>query len=223
MNELIKVNYESSDRPTISARELHEFLEVGTHFKDWFPRMCEYGFTENADYTLLIFEHPQNKQETTDYQMTLDMAKEICMLQRNEKGKQARQYFIELEKKWNSPEMVMTRALQFADIKLKQLTGQLEEMKPKADYFDALVSRNLLTCFRDTAKEFKISETEFISFLKEKGYIYKDKKNKLVPYAEKNKGLFEVKECQNGKWSGIQTMITPRGRETFRLLLGDRK
>lgn len=226
MNELIKINYDN-DTPTVSARELHEFLEVGTAFKDWFPRMCEYGFTKGVDYTPLIFEHPQNHQPTKDYALTVEMAKELCMIQRNERGKQARQYFIQLEKDWNSPEKVMARALRIAETKIKQLsvvntalTVDNQIMKPKADYFDELVDRNLLTNFRETAKQLEVGEKEFISFLMNKKYIYRDKKGKLMPYADKNNGLFEVKECFNEKtqWSGTQTLVTPKGRETFRLL-----
>lgn len=94
-------------------------------------------------------------------------------------------------------------------------------MAPKADYFDELVDRNLLTNFRETAKQLKVREKDFIEFLLDRKYIYRDKKGKLLPYADKNNGLFEVKECYNEKtdWSGVQTLITPKGRETFRLLM----
>ena len=100
------------------------------------------------------------------------------------------------------------------------LTMDNAVMKPKADYFDELVDRNLLTNFRETAKQLGIKEKEFIRFLMEKKYLYLDKRGKLMPYAEKNNGLFEIKECFNEKtqWSGAQTLITPKGRETFRLL-----
>ena len=101
-----------------------------------------------------------------------------------------------------------------------QLTVDKQIMQPKADYFDELVDRNLLTSFRETAKQLEIKEKAFVQFLLEKKYIYRDKKGKLMPYAEKNNGLFEVKECFNEKtqWSGTQTLVTPKGRETFRLL-----
>lgn len=101
-----------------------------------------------------------------------------------------------------------------------QLTVEKQIMVPKAEYFDELVDRNLLTSFRETAKQLGIGEKLFVSFLLEKKYLYRDKKGKLMPYAEKNNGLFEVKECFNEKtkWSGTQTLITPKGRETFRLL-----
>lgn len=101
-----------------------------------------------------------------------------------------------------------------------QLTVDKQIMQPKADYFDELVDRNLLTNFRETAKQFGVKEKPFIQFLLDKKYIYRDKKGKLMPYDEKNNGLFEVKECFNEKtqWSGTQTLVTPKGRETFRLL-----
>lgn len=225
MNEIIKVNYEN-DRPTVLARDLHEFLEVGSEFSHWFKRMCEYGFSEGTDFSPFLTESSGGRP-AQDAQLTIEMAKEICMLQRNERGKQARQYFIQLEKDWNSPEKVMARALQIADKRIRalevanaELTVEKQIMQPKADYFDELVDRNLLTSFRETAKQLEVKEKELIGFLLEKKYLYRDKKGKLQPYADKNNGLFEAKECFNEKtkWSGTQTLVTPKGRETFRLL-----
>ena len=233
MNDLIKVNYKKED-PTVSARELHDFLEVKTNFKDWFPRMCEYGFNQGVDFNPLKIEQVKIeglravKRKITYYEVTIPMAKEICMFQRSEKGKVARQYFLSLEKAWNTPEMVMSRALKMADSKINHL--QLENsrlsvensiMQPKADYFDELVDRNLLTNFRDTAKELGVQQKEFINFLIQNKFIYRDKKGNLKPYSDKNKNLFKLKESKNDKtgWAGVQTLITPKGRETFRLLL----
>ena len=132
-------------------------------------------------------------------------------------------------------EELLARALTMASEKLKQrdariaelaaanseLTVQKQIMQPKADYFDELVDRNLLTNFRETAKQLQIKEKAFIGFLIDHRYIYRDKRGKLMPYAEKNNGLFEMKECVNEKtgWGGTQTLITPKGRETFRLLM----
>ena len=132
-------------------------------------------------------------------------------------------------------EELLARALTMASEKLKQrdariaelavqnseLTVQKQIMQPKADYFDELVDRNLLTNFRETAKEMKIKKKAFVGFLLGHKYVYRDKRGKLVPYAEKNNGLFELKECVNEKtgWGGTQTLITPKGRETFRLLM----
>ena len=232
MNDLIKINYDN-DQPTVSARELHEFLEVGTAYKDWFPRMCEYGFERGRDFNPLKNEQVRFegnrtvKRTVDDAEITIDMAKELCMLQRNERGKLARQYFLQLERDWNSPEKVMARALQIAEKKISTLTADLSKatvqntlMAPKADYFDELVERNTLTNFRETAKQLGVKQKAFISFLMERKFIYRDKRGKLLPYADKNDGLFEVKECFNNatQWAGTQTLVTPKGRETFRLL-----
>lgn len=204
-------------------------------YKDWFPRMCEYGFTEGEDFNPLKNEqvrtegNRQVSRELTDHQLTIPMAKEICMLQRSEKGKQFRQYFIRVEEAWNSPEMIMKRALEIANEKVKalqvsvsQLTVDKQIMQPKADYFDELVDRNLLTGIRETAKELKVKQNTFVNFLLDKKYLYRDKKGKLMPYAKPmENGLFEVKEFSNEKtgFSSTQVFITPKGKETFRLLL----
>ena len=112
--------------------------------------------------------------------------------------------------------------IQNLEIKNSELTVSNTIMRPKADYFDELVDRNLLTNFRETAKQLGIGQKAFVNFLLEKKYIYRDKKGKLMPYAGKGDGLFEVKECYNEKtaWSGVQVLITPKGREVFRLLCG---
>lgn len=133
-----------------------------------------------------------------------------------------------------SPEELMARALQVAKKTLEErearislltaensvLTVEKQMLQPKADYFDELVDRNLLTNFRETAKQLSIKQNDFVNFLLEKKYVYRDKRGKLMPYADRNTGLFEVKECFNEKtqWCGTQTLITPKGRETFRLL-----
>lgn len=126
-----------------------------------------------------------------------------------------------------SPEELMARALDVAHNIIRRLEAENSTltvknaiMTPKADYFDQLVDRNLLTNFRETAKELGVAPRTFVQFLLDKKYIYRDQKGKLLPYEGKNDGLFEVKECTNQKtqWSGVQTMVTPKGRETFRLL-----
>lgn len=126
-----------------------------------------------------------------------------------------------------TPEELMAKALMVAQktienqkVRLSHLAVQNEIMAPKADYFDELVERNTLTNFRETAKELGIPPKKFVQYLMDKKYIYRDKRGKLLPYENKNDGLFEVKESFNEKtqWSGTQTMVTPKGRETFRLL-----
>lgn len=232
MNKLININYDNADCPTVSGRELHEALEVKTAYKDWFPRMCEYGFTEGEDYTRcsnLSSENQHGGQNKIDHAITIPMAKELCMLQRSEKGSLFRKYFIRVEEAWNSPEMVMKRALEIANSRVKELqinvaslTVDNEIMRPKAEYFDELVDRNLLTNIRDTAKELKIKQSEFVKFLLDKKYLYRDKSGKLLPYAKHaDAGLFELKEFVNEKtgFHSTQTLVTPKGKETFRLLI----
>ena len=243
MNELLKIEVNKNNEPTISGRLLHEFLEVGTRYDVWFNRMVEYGFKEGEDFNSFKNEQVQIegdrkvKRMIIDHVLTLEMAKHLAMIQRNEKGMIARQYFIDVEKKWNSPEMVMSRALNIAnknllmkDEQILKLTTENQTMKPKADYFDELVDRNTLTNFRDTAKMLHIGQKYFINWLLERKFVYRNVKGKLQPYSQfiandsNNKGYFEVKEqkAKDDSWSGIQTLITPRGREAFRLLLSQR-
>ena len=239
MNEIININY-SSDRPTVLGRELHDMLGVETDYRHWFPRMCEYGFEEGTDFNPVKNDRVRtegNRQVTrtvTDHQLTIPMAKEIFMLQRTERGKECRQYFIKIEEQWNSPDAIMQRALQIANSRVEKLRGENlalqaansdltvknQVMQPKADYFDQLVDRNLLTNFRDTAKQLGIKPRTFTTWLVDHKYLYRDKSGKLNPYEAKNKGLFEVKEFVNEKtgFSSTQTLVTPKGRETFRLL-----
>lgn len=123
--------------------------------------------------------------------------------------------------------LVAQNTIQQREARIKSLEGENSAlvvdnaiMRPKADYFDELVKRNTLTSIRETAKALGVKERPFVNFLLEKKYLYRDKHGKLMPYAQKNDGLFEVKECFNEatKWSGTQTLVTPKGRETFRLL-----
>lgn len=226
MNELIKINYES-DRPTVLARDLHEFLEVKTAYKDWFPRMCEYGFAEGEDYCSFLSDRSDGLpgKPRQDAQLTIDMAKEICMLQRNEKGKQARQYFLQLEREWNSPEAVMSRALRMAEERLERfkainanLSVQNAIMQPKAEYFDGLCDRESLTGVRETAKLLGLKQNDFVKWPIDHKYIYRDKRGRLMPYAEHvDSGLFTVKETYNDKtdWTGVQMLITVKGKERF--------
>lgn len=223
MNELIKVDY-SGEKPAVSARELHEFLDVGSDYSHWFKRMCEYGFTEGQDFSSFLTESTGGRP-AQDAALSIDMAKEICMLQRNEKGKIARQYFLQLERDWNSPEKVMARALQIADRKIKELeisnsalSTSLEIARPKAEYFDQLVERGTLLSLRESAKELGIPPKKFVDELLARKYLYRGKNGKLLPYEEKNNGLFELKESVNTAtgWSGTQTLTTPKGRDLFR-------
>jgi len=168
MNQVIKIQ-QSESGIAVSGRELHEFLGVKTKYNDWFPRMKEYGFVENTDYLLVsqkrATKNPKNPvAEYADHIMKLDMAKEIAMIQRNEKGKLARQYFIEIEKEYNSPEKVMARALMYADEKIKSLDinnkvleQKISELKPKADYTDIILKNKSLVKITSIAKDYGMS------------------------------------------------------------------
>ena len=112
MNAIIRIDYEN-ENPTVSGRELHAVLGVATQYKDWFPRMCEYGFIEGRDFSSILSKSTGGRP-STDHALSIPMAKELCMLQRNEQGKKFRQYFISVEDAWNSPDKVMERALQIA-------------------------------------------------------------------------------------------------------------
>ena len=196
MNELINITYDS-ERPTVSGRDLHDVLQVKTAYKDWFPRMCEYGFLEGVDFRSFLRESSGGRP-AKDHQLTIAMAKEICMLQRTERGKECRQYFIKVEEQWNSPDAIMQRALLIANSRVEKLRGenlQLQKtnatltvdkaiMQPKADYFDELVERGLLTNFRETAKQLGIPPKKFVNWLIEHKYLYRDKKGKLLRLRE---------------------------------------
>ena len=112
MNELIAINYEN-DKPTVNGRDLHSALQVKTAYKDWFPRMCEYGFIEGKDFSSFLSESTGGRPGT-DHQLSIGMAKQLCMLQRSEIGRKFREYFINIEEAWNSPEKIMERAMQIA-------------------------------------------------------------------------------------------------------------
>ena len=237
MTELIRMDMDSASEFPINGRELHEKLCIESNYTTWFSRMCEYGFDEGKDYFPISENRSDGKpgKPLQNHNLTLSMAKELCMLQRTEQGREVRRYLIRVEEAWNSPDAIMARALTIANDRVKELTGQVlkleasnseltvqtQIMRPKAEYFDELVDRNLLTSFRETAKQLHVKERAFVDFLLSHKYVYRDKKGKLTPYAQHTeKGLFELKECVNEKtqWSGTQTLITPKGRETFRLL-----
>lgn len=174
MNELIKINYET-EQPTVSARDLHEGLEITERFQSWFNRQLQYGFQEAIDYVGRKEFNTLARQELQDYAISVDMAKQICMIQRSEKGKQYRQYFLDLEKAWNTPEQVMARALKMAGKTIdslkdrcKFLGGQvveqqklIEEMTPKANYVDHILESKSLVATTQIAKDYGMSAVRF--------------------------------------------------------------
>jgi anti-repressor protein len=151
VNELITVSTNDKQQPIVSGRALHEFLEVGTEYAKWFDRMAEYGFSDGTDFSSVLAESTGGRP-ATDHALTLDMAKELCMLQRTDKGKQARQYFIQVEKDFNSPEKVMARALKIADEELRTVKAQLQIAAPKAEFYDAVTASDDLLPMDRVAK-----------------------------------------------------------------------
>ena len=225
MNQIINITM-NNDRPTVSARELHEFLEVKTAFKDWFPRMCEYGFTEGTDFCSFLSESTGGRP-AQDAQLTIEMAKELCMIQRTEKGKQARQYFIQLEKDWNSPEKVMARALRMADQKIQELSQQISESRPKVLFADAVASAQSSILVGELAKLLKqngvdIGQNRLFSWMRENGYLIKRKGSdyNMPTQRSMEMGLFFIKETaitySNGYVSVTKTpKVTGKGQQFF--------
>ena len=200
MNELLKVNYDN-DRITLSARELHEFLGIGTQYTKWFDRMSEYGFYENVDYQAISQKRlTAQGNETTyiDHEITLDMAKEIAMIQRSDKGKEVRQYFLELERRWNSPEAVMNRALEYSRKQVKALMEENKELKPKALFADAVSASNESILIGQLAKlirqnGYEIGQNRLFGYLRENGYLIKKGERYNQPTQKSmDLGLFEV-------------------------------
>lgn len=202
MNELFNVTT-NGDKLTLSARDLYTELNVTDRFTRWFERMEEYGFEENVDFTSVKSSTLVNNgamRELQDYQITLDMAKEIAMLQRNEKGKEIRRKLIELEKAWNSPEKVMARALDIAHKTIANLQIENEEMKPKAIFADAVATSDTSILIGDLAKLIKqngtdIGQKRLFERMRNDGYLIKTGTSKNMPtQMAMEKGLFEVKE-----------------------------
>lgn len=228
MNELIKITY-SDDRPAVSARDLHEFLEVGSEYSHWFKRMCEYGFTEGQDYSPFLTNRVDglSGKPRQDAILTIDMAKEICMLQRNEKGKQARQYFIQLEKDWNSPEKVMARALQIANKKLQVLEAKAEEDKPKVLFADSVAASHTSILIFDLAKILKqngvdIGGNRLFDWMRKNGYLVRRKGSdyNMPTQRSMEMGLFEVKETSVSHSDGHISVnktpkVTGKGQQYF--------
>jgi anti-repressor protein len=229
MNELIKVTYEN-DRLTVSGRDLHKKLGISTRYNDWFSRVCEYGFTENEDYIAITQKRVTaqgNETTFTDHQLTIEMAKQICMIQRTEVGKQYREYFLEVEKAWNSPEVIMARALQVANRQLDSIKGQLteankqlEEAKPKVLFADAVATAKTSILIGDLAK--LLRQNRLFERLRNDGYlIYKRGASYNLPtQSSMERGLFEIKESTGINPDGSvrvnkTTKVTGKGQLYF--------
>lgn len=232
MDQLIKLNYES-EQPTVSAKELHEVLEVGTALKDWMPRMIEYGFEEGKDFSSKMSESTGGRP-SKEYELSVDMAKQICMIQRTDKGKQCRQYFIDLEKAWNTPERIMERALQIANRHLEEfkkqntvLIAKVEEDKPKVIFADAVTASEKTILIGELAKIIKqngvdMGERRFFDWLRNNGYLIKRKGTDYNAPTQKSMELelFTVKETAISHSDGHVTVnkttkVTGKGQQYF--------
>ena len=230
MNELIKITTNEVGEPTVLGRELHEFLGVKTLYKDWFPRMVEYGFTEGKDFNLLKNEqvrfegNREVSRELTDHLLTIDMAKEICMIQRTERGKQARQYFIQVEKDYNSPEKIMARALRIAEKELSTLrletkvqAQQIAELQPKATYYDLILQCPSLLSVTEIAKDYGLSAKGLNKILHDNGIQYSQSGVWFLYSKYQDKGYTSTKTQNYNRPDGTQgsrvhTYWTQKGR-----------
>ena len=238
MNELLKIIYEA-ELPTVSARDLHEALEINTRFNDWFSRMAEYGFENGVDFNLLKNEkvrlegNREVKRDIMDYQISVDMAKQICMIQRSEKGKQYRQYFIDLEKAWNTPEQIFARALKMADQKIEKLketnAGLLEDverMRPKEIFADAVKASTSSILIGDLAKLLHqngvdTGQKRLFEQLRNEGYLMKTGSSRNMPKQKYvANGFFQIKETVISNPDGSvrmtkTTKVTGKGQQYF--------
>lgn len=223
MNELIQTIHNENGEITLSGRELHEFLEVKTAYKDWFPRMVEYGFEDTVDYVAIAQKRATAQGNMTtfnDHQIKIDMAKEIAMIQRSEKGKEARQYFLELERKWNSPEMVMKRAMDYLNDRVAKLQTtnlvleqQVSELKPKATYYDMVLQNKSLLSVSKIAKDYGMSAIALNKMLHDLGVQYKQGDIWLMYAKHQDKGYTQTSTYViDAEDSRISTKWTQKGR-----------
>lgn len=233
MNEILTINYESGE-PTVSARDLHEKLHIGTKFTTWFERMKEYGFSEGKEFFPKLGEtSDQGGRPQTDFEISVDMAKEICMIQRSPEGKQIRQYFIDLEKAWNTPEQIFARALKMADKTIESLKKDNavliednERMKPKEIFADAVSASNTSILIGDLAKILKqngvnTGQKRLFEWLRDNGYLIKSGNSRNMPTQRSMElKLFEVKETTVANPDGSvrvtkTTKVTGKGQMYF--------
>lgn len=229
MNEIIKLN---TDNMTVSARDLHEALEATERFSVWIQRYLP-SFKEGAEYTSvskLTVVNNGAERELQDYQLSIDMAKHICLMSRTKKGRECREYLINLEKAWNTPELVMARGLQAAQKmieeqgeKIKLLTSDNERMKPKEIFADAVTASDSSILMRDLAKMMKqngipMGEKRLYKWMREHGYIVKH--STLPTQKAMELGLFEIVErtVQRADMAPLvktTTRVTGKGQQYF--------
>lgn len=229
MNELINITLNDSHEPVVSGRQLHEALGVKTPYSMWFDRMVEYGFTENQDFLLNNFVKQTGRggHNKVDHIIKLDMAKEIAMIQRTDKGKEVRQYFIQVEKDFNSPEKIMARALLMADKKVHKLEAQIEADRPKVLFADAVSASNSSCLIGELAKILKqngidIGQNKLFQWLRSNGYLISRRGESWNQPTHKSMqlGLFELKKTNINHADGHTTVntttkVTGKGQQYF--------
>lgn len=230
MNELINVTLNDNQEPVVSGRQLHEALEVKTPYSMWFDRMTDYGFAENQDYILLnnfVKQTGRGGHNKVDHIIKLDMAKEIAMIQRTERGKQVRQYFIQVEKDFNSPEKIMARALLMADQKVHKLEAQIEADRPKVLFADAVSASKSSCLIGELAKILKqngidIGQNKLFQWLRSNGYLISRRGESWNQPTQKSMqlGLFELKKTNINHADGHTTVntttkVTGKGQQYF--------
>ena len=235
MKDLLKVNYETAE-PTVSARDLHKALEISSRFSRWFDTNKQL-FIEGEDYNKCTSSTVVNNgasRDLEDYEISVLMAKHLSMMSRTEKGKEIRNYLIDLEKAWNTPEQVMARALKLADKTIDELKtnnavllADNERMKPKEIFADAVATSNTSILIGDLAKIIKqngvsIGQKRLFSWLRENGYLIKRRGADWNSPTQKSMEmkLFEVKETaithSDGHVSVSKTTkVTGKGQQFF--------
>lgn len=203
MNELIPTNNQGDDI-LVTGRDLHEFLEVSSNYTTWINRMIDYGFSESADYVLVSGNGRQTGSgghNKLNHHIKIDMAKEISMIQRNDKGQQARRYFIDVEKKWNSPEMIVKRAMEIQDHKIRLLETTVDELKPKALFAEAVETSKSSVLVGELAKIIKqngvnIGQNRLFEWLRDNGFLIKKNGESYNQPTQKSMDmkLFEIKK-----------------------------
>lgn len=218
MNELIKVD---NDTQTISARELYKALEIEKRFSAWFETNSQ-GFVEGEDFTSVPTSTVVNNgalRELDDYALTVDMAKHICLMSRTEKGKQCRQYLIDLEKAWNTPEQIMARALRVADQTISSLNKKVIEMKPKAEFFDAVTDSKTAIPIGDVAKvlDMGIGRNKLFEFLREEKILMSDNRPYQKYIDQEYFRVVEQKYEKNGDtYINLKTLVFQKGVDFIR-------
>lgn len=230
MNNLINITLNENHEPVVSGRQLHETLGVKTRYNDWFNRMTEFGFTENEDYLAITQKRVTaqgNATNQTDHIIKLDMAKEIAMIQRTDKGKEVRQYFIQVEKDFNSPEKIMARALLMADKKVHKLEAQIEADRPKVLFADAVSASKSSCLIGELAKILKqngidIGQNKLFQWLRTNGYLISRRGDSWNQPTQKsmNLKLFELKKTNINHADGhtttnTTTKVTGKGQQYF--------